>query len=218
MTSKGKKSSDGTYWKSDESAWDFCGCLGRDSSPGYKKGKTLYTNEKEISHHWTQEEDFKLTKLAKMYNCEWETIAEKFKDKTPGQVRRRWERKLNPELRKLDWTEQEDILLRQLVLQYGYEWNLLTEHFKGRNSDSLNKRFNSVIITKLTQREILILRDLISQKNETITSMDIGSSINDSNLSALHRRVEDLQGVMKETMEQIEKLESEMCDSNSLLD
>lgn len=218
MTSKDSKNSSNVYWKAEESTWDFCGCLGRDSSPPAKKSKTLYPKEKEISHHWTQEEDYKLIKLAKKYNCDWDTIAEKFKDKTPGQVRRRWERKLNPELKKIDWTEQEDNLLRELVLQYGYDWEAIVAHFKGRNIDTLSKRFNSVIVTKLAQREILILQELINQKNETFTSMDVGSSINESNLSALHRRVEDLQGVMKETMEQIEKLENEMCDSNSLLD
>jgi nuclear transport factor 2 (NTF2) superfamily protein len=211
------KNTDG-YWKPEESSWDICGCFSDKPSTKSQKPPPLHSTEKEISHHWTQEEDYKLIKLAKKYNKDWETISEKFKNKTSGQLRRRWERKLNPDLLRQDWTSQEDKLLRELVLEYGYDWEPLTAHFKGRSASNLSKRFDSVILLKLTQRELITLQDLVSPRGETFTSMDLGSSLNESNLSALQKRVEDLQGVMKETIDQIEKLENEMCDSNSLLD
>lgn len=211
------KSSDG-YWKPEKSAWDFCGgcCLGDKKTEGNKGKKQVYENEKKISHHWSYEDDQKLLRLARKYNFDWDTVSLKFKDKTPGQLQRRWEFKINPELKVKPWTEPEDILLRELILKNGYDWEFIVPHFKGRNANDLSKRFNSKILPRLTQQELLLLQDLVSPKTDN--SMDIESSLNDSNLSVLQKRIERLQVEMKETMEQIDKLESDMCESNSLLD
>ena len=211
------KSSDG-YWKPEKSSWDFCGgcCLGGNKEDGYKGKKQVYENEKKISHHWTHEDDQKLLRLARKYNCDWDTVSLKFKSKTPGQLQRRWESKINPELQAKSWTEPESILLRELILKNGYDWEFIVPHFKGRNAKDLSKIFNSTILPRLTQHELLLLQDLVSPKTEE--SMDLESSLNDSNLSALQKRVERLQAEMKETMEQIDKLESDMCESISLLD
>lgn len=211
------KSSDG-YWKPEKSSWDFCGlcCVDDKKSVENKHKHQVYEKEKKISHHWTNEDDQKLLRLAVKYDCDWDTISLKFKDKTPGQLQRRWDLKVNPELKNRPWTDQEDILLRELVLKYGYDWQSIIPHFKGRNAADLSKRFDYSVLPKLTQQELIILQDLASPKTDY--SMDIDSSLNDSNLSALQKRVEKLQVEMKETMEQIDKLESDMCDNNSLLD
>ncbi|OMJ66977.1 hypothetical protein SteCoe_36002 [Stentor coeruleus] len=222
------KTSEG-YWKPTESPWKFCGmcCLG--DQPIYKPSESdpqkrfLYENEKKITHYWSKEDDRKLIKLAEKYNCDWETISERFTDKTAQQLSRRWKNKLDPNTKQSPWTDEEDVVLKTLVLEFGYEWEKIAKHIQGRTPNSIKKRFMNSVLPILSQKEFFLLQERLNPKIESQKySMDIDSnSIQEQNkeeyLQLLHKKVDDLQSVMRNTLEQIEKLESELTDSQSLL-
>lgn len=222
------KSSEG-YWKPAESPWKFCGlcCLG--DQPVYKPAepdpqkRSLYEKEKKITHYWSKEDDRKLIKLADKYNCDWDTIAERFSDKTAAQLARRWKNKLDPNTKQSPWTEEEDIVLKTLVLEFGHEWENIAKYMQGRAPSSIKKRFFNSILPILSNRDHAVLKERLTPKADSQRqSMDIDSnSIQEQNkeeyLQYLHKKVEELQMVMQGTLEQIEKLESELTDSQSLL-
>lgn len=216
------------YWKPTENSWRFCGmcCLG--DQPTYKPSepdpqkRALYEKEKKITHYWSKEDDRKLIKLAEKYNCDWEPISERFNDKTAAQLARRWKNKLNPNTKQSPWTDEEDIVLKTLVLGFGYEWENITKYMQGRTPNGIKKRFMNNVLPILSQKEFCVLQERFTPKAESQKcSMDIDSNSQEQNkeeyIQFLHKKVDDLQTVMRNTLEQIEKLESELTDSQSLL-
>lgn len=215
-----------SYWKPAESSWNFCGfcCLGDSSAKSSQEAAKYSVNDKEkrITHYWSKEDDRKLAKLVEKYKSDWDLIAEKFSDKTSSQLANRWKNKLDPSLKKSKWTEEEDLVLKTLVLEFGYQWDNLAKYLKGRSAVDIKKRFNNVILASLGQRELIQLQETLSPKAyENGSSMDIDFCMNESNkeeyLMVLNKRVEDLHIYMKETLEQIEKLEVDIYDSQNLL-
>ena len=91
---------------------------------------------------------------------------------------------------------------------------------QGRTTGSIKKRFINSILPLLNQRELGMIQDRLvpkSQENGISMDIEVNSQIKEENLDVLHKKVEDLQGIMRETFEQIEKLESELYNSQSLL-
>lgn len=70
------------------------------------------------SKSWTKKQDQILTKLVKEDQfCDWQLIAENFPKKTSHQCRQRWNNVLNNRISKGPWTEYEDNVLRNVVLE-----------------------------------------------------------------------------------------------------
>lgn len=215
-----------SYWKPTEPSWNFCGfcCLGDSSAkPSQDASRhSVIDKEKRITHYWSKEDDRKLTKLVERYKNDWDTIADKFSDKSSSQISNRWKNKLDPTLKKSKWTDEEDLVLKTLVLEFGYQWENLAKYLKGRSTVEIKKRFNNTILPGLGQRELIQLQEALSPKvYENGSSMDIDFSLNESNkeecLMILNKRVEDLHIYMKDTLEQIEKLEVDIYESQNLL-
>ena len=219
------KSSEG-YWKPTERSWKFwemC-CMGDSQTqkvPDPESPKfAIYNKEKRIAHYWSKEDDRKLCKLVEKYNFDWDAISEKFSDKTASQLARRWKNKLDPNTKRSPWTDEEDVVLKTLVLEFGYEWDNISKYMQGRTTGSIKKRFINSILPLLNQRELGMIQDRLvpkSQENGISMDIEVNSQIKEENLDVLHKKVEDLQGIMRETFEQIEKLESELYNSQSLL-
>jgi hypothetical protein len=136
---------------------------------------------------------------------------------------RRWKNKLDPNTKQSPWTEEEDIVLKTLVLEFGHEWENIAKYMQGRAPSSIKKRFFNNILPILSKRDHDVLKERLTPKADSQRqSMDIDSnSAQEQNkeeyLQYLHKKVEELQMVMQGTLEQIEKLESELTDSQSLL-
>ncbi|OMJ93706.1 hypothetical protein SteCoe_3271 [Stentor coeruleus] len=216
------------YWKPTESPWNFCGMYCLDDQPTYNplepdsQKHSLYEKEKKITHYWSKEDDKKLIKFAGKYNYDLETIAERFTDKTASQLSRRWKNKLDPNVKKSPWTDEEDIVLKTLVIEFGYEWENLAKYMQGRTPNDIKKRFMNNILPSFSQKEYCLLQERLTPKAESQKCyMDIDSNSQEQNkeeyLEFLHKKVDDLKIVMRSTLEQIEKLESELTDSHSLL-
>ncbi|KAF9485406.1 hypothetical protein BDN70DRAFT_639030 [Pholiota conissans] len=96
-------------------------------------------------HTWSPEMDEKL--VGAVQSCgqdNWQLIARKVsEDVSAGQCQYRWQKALNPELRKGTWTEDEDNRLRKAVAGYGSSWIQVAETIPGRTNDQCRDRWTS---------------------------------------------------------------------------
>lgn len=72
----------------------------------------------------------------------WKLIAGHLPGKTEVQCLHRWTKVLNPELTKGPWTEDEDKLVLDLVMQYGArKWSFIAGHLSGRIGKQCRERW-----------------------------------------------------------------------------
>jgi hypothetical protein len=94
---------------------------------------------------WTAEEDERLTALALADQSDWKRIALQLgTHKTASQCIRRWQKVLNPDLVKGAWSDEEDELLRSLVLARGArDWCLIAKEIPGRIGKQCRERWHN---------------------------------------------------------------------------
>lgn len=101
-------------------------------TPQFKAGK------------WSSEEDHRLLNLVNVYNKNWAQISKDFIDRSPKQIRDRYLNFLSPELKKIDFSKQEDNEIINLVNQLGKKWVLISKRIQGRSSYSIKNRYNTL--------------------------------------------------------------------------
>ena len=73
--------------------------------------------------HWSKEEDEILKQQVRIHGVpKWKAIAKAIVDKTPRQCRHRWYNCLSADIKKTDWTPEEDALLLQSQQMLGNKW------------------------------------------------------------------------------------------------
>ena len=91
---------------------------------------------------FTQEEDEKLLQLVEVYGeYDWERIAAIICTRNARQCHDRWKFYLNPRLNKSPFTREEDLLLIQLVQQYGSMWVQISKKFNNRSDVQMKNRW-----------------------------------------------------------------------------
>lgn len=94
---------------------------------------------------WTPEEDEVLRRAVAKYDAKnWKKIAQFFQDRSDVQCLHRWQKVLNPELRKGPWTKEEDDHIVQLVKRYGpKKWSVIAQHLTGRIGKQCRERWHN---------------------------------------------------------------------------
>lgn len=105
---------------------------------------------------FTKEEDKRLTDLVWHYGVgSWELITKFMPNRNTRQVRERYKHYLSCTMMKIPWTGEEDNLLYQKVLEFGYKWTKLTIFFPGRSDIQLKTRWAKLYgKKKITKEEI----------------------------------------------------------------
>lgn len=62
-------------------------------------------------------------------------------DRTPKQIRERYLNYLRPNISHDKWTEDEDLLLLDLIKKYGHKWKTIERHMSKRSQNQLKNRF-----------------------------------------------------------------------------
>jgi hypothetical protein len=91
---------------------------------------------------FSEDEDARLADLvAKHGTADWNRIAFCMSSRNARQCRERWKNYLDPELRKDEWTFEEDSLLREKFKEFGAKWNRLGKYFVARSDNVLRNRW-----------------------------------------------------------------------------
>lgn len=117
---------------------------------------------KRVRNLFTPEEDKKLIKLYNECKGDYAKIAELMMGRNERQCRDRYEKYLDPNLNKGEWTENEDDMLLDLVDEYGRKWTKIEKMFEGRSSTALKNRWN--ILERKRVKEEKKLRKMEMQK------------------------------------------------------
>ena len=102
---------------------------------------------------WTLEEDDQLKSLVSKYGPKkWASaIAPHLPGRMGKQCRERWYNTLNPNLKKIAWTEEEDAILKQQHALVGNKWSLIAKHLKGRSDNDVKNHFYASLRRKKTR-------------------------------------------------------------------
>ena len=93
---------------------------------------------------WTPYEDNQLKKYVQIYGPKnWNKCAEFIKNRTGKQCREHWINCLNPEVKKGNWSPEEDLLIMILYKKCNGSWKDMIHYFKDRTENSIKNRFFS---------------------------------------------------------------------------
>lgn len=92
---------------------------------------------------WSPAEDQKLLQLIESHGpSNWVRISNLLATRTPKQCRERYHQNLKPSLNHGPITEEEGLLIEQLVAQYGKKWAEIARHLKGRSDNAVKNWWN----------------------------------------------------------------------------
>ena len=80
--------------------------------------------------------------------------------KTGKQIRERFINKLDPKIKKQDWTDEEDRKIIELYSQLGRKWSQISKQLPGRPENKIKNRFYSYI-----QKNYDIKYKVLEEKN-----------------------------------------------------
>jgi len=128
-------------------------------------------------NNWGYKEDL-IIKQEVNSQKRWSQIADKinntlhlgWKIRNGKQCRDRWRSILNPELNKGPWSEQEDITLLKMYLEYGSQWEVISQDLKFRSKEQMRARIRSLVNLnqKTYEDDTTTLCRVLQKKTESI--------------------------------------------------
>jgi transcriptional activator Myb len=95
---------------------------------------------------WSKAEDTLLGKIVSRYGAaNWDVLAKYVKGRTGKQCRERYHNILDPNLRKGNWTPDEDMKILQMHAVVGNQWAKISRSLVGRTDNSVKNRFYSIL-------------------------------------------------------------------------
>jgi len=101
---------------------------------------------------WKEEEDQKLGELVDKYGPkDWSTIASHIPGRIGKQCRERWFNHLSPEVRKTNWTPEEDSIIIDAHHRLGNKWTAISKLLDGRPANAIKNHWNSTLLKRIQQ-------------------------------------------------------------------
>lgn len=131
-----------------------------------------------IKGPWTYEEDRKLLQWIQREGPKrWSMCAETIVGRTGKQCRERWFNALNPEVKKGEWTIEEDYKIYLLYSIYGGRWSKISLNFPNRTENSIKNRFYSSLRKLYAEKAKYSHHAHIVKKDDSKSSIGIGELI-----------------------------------------
>jgi len=94
---------------------------------------------------WSSHEDFLLEKYQKRYGNKWNKIANLIPNRTSSQCSQRYRRKFKPGKIRTPWTEEEDLMVMDLVKKNGKNWQKISCEMKKRTAKQIRERYMNIL-------------------------------------------------------------------------
>ena len=99
-----------------------------------------------IKGPWTMEEDKKLHEWVQMEGPKkWSMCSDFITGRSGKQCRERWFNTLNPNVKKGNWSIEEDYFIFSFISENGSKWSKIAAQFEGRTENSIKNRFYSTL-------------------------------------------------------------------------
>jgi Myb-like DNA-binding domain len=100
---------------------------------------------------WTPEEDQILREKRALYGRKWAKIASHLPGRQGKQCRERFVNHLNPELKKGEWTDDEEAVLIAMRQDHGNQWANISKQLPGRSDNDVKNHWYSTVQRKFAQ-------------------------------------------------------------------
>jgi len=109
---------------------------------------------------WSKEDDEKLLNLVSLYGAKkWDKISEYFLSKSAIQCSAR-HRKIDKNIKKGKWTEEEKRNLCNLIQIYGNNWGIIAKYMKTRTSSQIRDKYLNTLDPNLQKKKFSLEEDL----------------------------------------------------------
>jgi hypothetical protein len=118
---------------------------------------------------WTVEEDQILREKRSLYGRKWAKIAAHLPGRQGKQCRERFVNHLDPELKKGEWTDDEEAILIAMHEHHGNRWANISKQLPGRSDNDVKNHWYSTIQRKFQQhgKDVSICRQYVSSEKKS---------------------------------------------------
>jgi len=167
---------------------------------------------------WTAEEDQKLISwVNKEGPTKWAQCSNFIQGRSGKQCRERWFNNLNPDVKKGNWTKEEDELIFDLYQKHGSSWSKIAKFIPGRTENAIKNRFYSTLRKlaadkkkgKEDTKDDVSIKEAEEDKMEIEVKEQEDASASGQNLTVLYKLLHDKTAVPEHEETKVENVASD---------